>query len=265
MVRLDISYFYRLAQSFSELRNLPDGCHMSDVWLKLYRVQMTLIQLFQDETIKESLKASYVRGNELYQLLDGFTEGDVDRDFSAFDREGVLKKLDNFESVLTSELSVADAYFVVDKPPFSTVRLIAEGETLFPKEVLRKVPDAIPDLKEAGKCLAFELPTACGFHLLRAMEVVIRSYWEAKTGNRPHPKQRNLGVYIKALREAGCVDEKVLSALTQIKDLHRNPVLHPDVSLSLSEVISLIGVARSVVDAMLKDIPDIELELSPTS
>ncbi len=49
---------------------------------------------------------------------------------------------------------------------------------------------------------------------------------------------------------------KVLSCLQQIKDLHRNPLMHPEETLTLEEAISLFGICQSAISAMLKEIPD---------
>jgi len=44
-------------------------------------------------------------------------------------------------------------------------------------------------LKEAGRCLAFDLPTACAFHICRATEALMLTYYEALTGNAwPFPR-----------------------------------------------------------------------------
>lgn len=182
--------------------------------------------------------------------------------FNQYVKGGLVQQLDTFEAVLQSELAVADAYLVSEKPPYFTVRLIANGEVLFSADVATKVPDALPDLQSAGKCLAFELATACGFHTMRAMEAVLRRYWEVTTGNKPHPKQRSLGVYLRGLEDNKCGDAKVIAALKQIKDLHRNEISHPDQTLSVTEAISLVGMARSAVDAMLKVIPEPHFELT---
>jgi len=42
------------------------------------------------------------------------------------------------------------------------------------RDVPAKVPSALFDAREAGKCLAYELPTACGFHIFRATESATR-------------------------------------------------------------------------------------------
>jgi len=52
--------------------------------------------------------------------------------------------------------------------------LLYAEEFPFGKEVSDKFPLATEDIEEATKCLALQRPTACVFHLMRAMEVVVK-------------------------------------------------------------------------------------------
>ncbi|HZL30917.1 MAG TPA: hypothetical protein VFC54_07645 [Pseudolabrys sp.] len=56
-------------------------------------------------------------------------------------------------------------------------------KTLFGDHVATKFKDAAYDIENAGNCLALQQPTACVFHLMRSMEVALRSL-----GTRLHVK-----------------------------------------------------------------------------
>ena len=66
---------------------------------------------------------------------------------------------------------------------------------------------------------------------------------------------RNWGVYIRNLRKCSA-DPKILSTLEQIKDLHRNPVIHPEVQIDIDEALSLVGIAESAISRMIADMKD---------
>lgn len=120
-----------------------------------------------------------------------------------------------------------------------------------------KVPDSAVDAQEAGKALAFELATACGFHTFRVVESVLRKYYETVSGGVPTPlEKRSIGGILYLLKENSIGSSTVIAALQQIKDLHRNPLAHPDVSISSDEAISLIGMSQSVITAMLREIAE---------
>jgi len=68
-------------------------------------------------------------------------------------------------------------------------------------------------------------------------------------------------VYVRAMRMQNCGDEKILSTLEQMAKLHRNPLIHPEVVLTMNEAIATAGIARSVATAMLDSLPS----LAPTT
>src|SRR5258708_11784859 len=118
-------------------------------------------------------------------------------------------------------------YFVSRKLGYETPLLIEEAENLLPESIREAIPEAIPDLQQAGKCIAFDIPTAAGFHIIRATEGVIRLYYRHVVGTLPKPKMRNWGAYNKVLEQRGA-DKRITGFLDHIREYHRNPVLHPE-------------------------------------
>ena len=156
-----------------------------------------------------------------------------------------------FETVLAEELNIVDTYAVAQKGAYSTSELVSNAEVMFSKAIQAKLPNkAIQDIREAGKCLAFETPTASAFHIVRAVESVILAYFEKVMGRKPPTRMRNWGVYISTLRDSGKADDKILDFLAHIKDTYRNPVSHPEAVLSVEEVLVLLGVAVSAMTQM---------------
>jgi hypothetical protein len=84
-------------------------------------------------------------------------------------------------------------------------------------------------IDSAGKCLAFDLPTACGFHAVRGVELMILKYLKAFG-----TETRDLKTwfdYVKAVSEAEAdgrkPSKKVAQMLDRMRDLDRNPLMHP--------------------------------------
>lgn len=132
-----------------------------------------------------------------------------------------------FQNVLQAELGTTDLYYVSKKGTHTTVDLITNGALAFPASLATKVPEAIFDAREACKCLAFEVPTACGFHLHRAVEAVLRKYWDALTNGKKQPGNRTISDYLRALGPLRKGSPKVKAALRDLNKLHRNPLIHP--------------------------------------
>ncbi|MCJ2136107.1 hypothetical protein MKK69_18980 [Methylobacterium sp. J-026] len=156
-----------------------------------------------------------------------------------------------FKIALQAELGVSPAFFVTQKGSHDTLSLLDAPETMFPSELRGKVPEAMFDVHEAGKALAYDLPTACGFHVFRATESVLRRYYSSVTGNSPRPKVRSIVIYVTTMRQKKVGDERILSTLEQMAKLHRNPLIHPEAAPSLDEALTIVGMARSVISAML--------------
>jgi hypothetical protein len=161
-----------------------------------------------------------------------------------------------FEAVLGAELALMPLYVVQRKAGFDTAILIEAGAACFPADILTKAPDAISDLAQATRCVAFELFTAAGFHLHRANEAVLHRYWDAVTNGKTRPSSRNMGDYINEMNKQNVGDPKVKAALKDLKDLHRNPLIHPEHSLeNADEAIALMNGVHTVMMHMLKEIP----------
>jgi hypothetical protein len=136
--------------------------------------------------------------------------------------------------------------------------LVEAGVRCFPNDVWTKAPDAISDLLQGTRCIAFELFTAAGFHLHRANEAVLRRYWDAITKGAPRPASRNVGDYLAEMNKQNVGNEKVKAALKDLKDLHRNPLIHPEHSLeNADEAIALMNGVHTVMVHMLKQIPEV--------
>ena len=61
------------------------------------------------------------------------------------------------------------------------------------------------------------------------------------------------------MEKAKIGDPLVISTLKTIKDLHRNPLIHPEEHLNVEEAVCLINIAFSAISYMMKQIPDTKI------
>lgn len=166
--------------------------------------------------------------------------------------------LTSFEEELEHEVRIVNVFAIPDRDNYSITGLIDQGENVLPEGVRQAVTSFVRnEFHEAGKCIAFSLPTAAGFHLLRALEAVLRQYYDVMSGGKSRPKQKHgqdaaMGAYINAIEQYG-VDPKSISVLREIKDLHRNPRIHPEDVMSMNDAIGLLGVVVSAIQRMVDD------------
>ncbi len=166
---------------------------------------------------------------------------------------GIVSQAREFQTVLSAELSTLEAYQVSPKGIYSTSALVDHAEDGFSDEVRvvlnNQAKQTIEDTNQAGRCLALDLPTASGFHIMRAAETVLKAY---RVSFGATTRGRGWGAYIAALK-ATAASPKVLGILDQIRDLHRNPTIHPDIVLSPDEAVELFAIAQSAISAMVHD------------
>jgi len=161
-----------------------------------------------------------------------------------------------FENLFLGDLQAGSLYLVTPKGGYDTEALTEGGLLVFTADIATKVPDAIIDIKQATRCIAFEVPTAAGFHLHRAHESVLRVYWDNVTGGAERPKENNMGVYLRELDRLKKGRQETRSHLRSIKDFHRNPLMHPEQSLeSVDQALDLLAAIRSSIGYMLQEIP----------
>jgi hypothetical protein len=107
--------------------------------------------------------------------------------------------------------------------------------------------------------LAFELPTSCGFHILRAVETCLKAFCYAKTGKLPPIQNRNWSQYIVYL-ENDKVHSDIIDILRMLKT-KRNPLMHPTDNLEIDEAISLVCICQSGMEVIIDDVRRQSLEI----
>jgi hypothetical protein len=140
-------------------------------------------------------------------------------------------------------LTQQDVPLFMNKRPFGDV-------------VAKKFSNASADIISAGSCLALQQPTACVFHLMRAMEVAVRQLgmrlkatitpqttWRQMTGSMD-PK-------IKAMPETTVRQkrkkndwEAARANLHHVGSVWRNNTMHPATSYTQSQALDVLNAVR---------------------
>jgi len=217
--------------------------------------------IFKQRALEVCLNAA----KELYGKLQVIVPDDFDEAVKKLSAEGadetplgyicysIRDAAKNFETVLSAELSNSDTYWISPKGTHKTSRLLQSARQELPENVLKIIPNgAAVELDEAGRCFLLDLSTAAGFHLFRSTEAVIRDYYEFVVGTRPAAKSRNWGAYLKVLDAKGA-PLRVTGFLDHIRIHYRNPVLHPEITLTAEDAQVLFGVCISAIAMMVSE------------
>jgi hypothetical protein len=264
MKRVNQHIFYQLGLTVHPLSNVEEGLSLQQSVWELNNARTWLAYI-----LKNDLFNLVVSRNAAQAVIDAINTVVPEKtsDFNSIDAERKLTWVEayrishgvsDFETVIAAELATFDTYIVSKKGIYATADLIERAEMAIDDIARSSIPDdAQNDFKQAGKCLAFELPTAAGFHTMRSVEAVIRKYWtlvkKPESGTRPP----EMAQCINELRSEG-EDAKLMDILDHIRDLHRNTIMHPEAFLKITDALRLFDIAKSAISAMGDRIKQLE-------
>lgn len=153
-------------------------------------------------------------------------------------------------NTLSAEAEGNVAFIVTDKR-IDVNKLLSDVPALMAPTIFALLPDiAQYDFIEAGKCIAFELPTAAAFHLMRGTEAVLRHFYcSLIIRNRVRPLWAPMVEHLRSRRKPP--PEPLLDNLDNIRRSFRNPTQHPDKVYDIQEVQDLFGLCIDVVNRMV--------------
>jgi hypothetical protein len=258
MLRVNEFQLYELASAVHPLTELSNEAKYSEQWFNIMNAKSALSALFNQRALEVCTKDA----NEFYAALQAVVPDDFDLAVKKLPDAGeaepklgyqsytIRESAKKFETVLSAELSNSDTYWISPKGTHRTSLLLQSARAELPTAILKIIHDeAAIELDEAGRCLLFDVSTAAGFHLFRSTETVIRQFYEFIVGAIPAKKSRNWSAYIKGLRAKGA-DPKITGYLDHIREQYRNPVLHPEVTLTPEDAQVLFGVCISAIVMM---------------
>lgn len=263
MQKIDPAFLFELGSHVRRVRTVAPNMVVADAYLTLDNAATAIDQAVNGSVYSHLLRPPCrIAAANLIEHMRAMVEGikaEADWSQASLDLFDVTKLgllYPKFETLFLAELQAAALYLVSPKGGFDTAALIELGGLLFSNDLAEKVPAAIPDLEQATRCIAFELATAAGFHLHRAHESVLRTYWDCVTGGEPRPEENNMGVYLRQLEKLDKGRPEVRSHLKSIKNFHRNPLMHPEQTLdNVDQALDLLAAIRCSIGYMLQEIP----------
>jgi hypothetical protein len=269
MQRVNEFSFYELASKIHPLTEVED-IDLRNVWFEWWHARAALDAIFTQRPLNVCTTAGAKLWREITNYIPEKWEDaislalpptanatpDSSKELADWQTSGIREAAKEFETILAAECQVLDTYYISKKGVYSTADLVDHAHYHIPPTTRQEIPEQTKnDFDQAGKCIAFDLPTAGAFHLLRGTEAVLREYYDLGVPGpkKAPPKMRNWGVYIKLLSEHKA-EPKVTSLLTHIKDAYRNPVLHPEENYTDERAQVLFGVCISAIVMMMEQI-----------
>ena len=248
MRRLNVLPFYKLGASLGPLR-LLEWLERDTAWEILFSARDLLRTLRTDRSLRLEIITSAISGLEI-DIDEAYEKLSHDDRISEDQQARITKALEEFETIFEAQVPIEYTYLIEQLRGYSMPLLVDSAEQNFTPTLLASIgSEVIKDIREAGRCLAFELPTAAGIHMMRAFEKVFRRFYRASLGNEPGTS--DIFRLIKNLQDDPRSDPKTLSIIDQIRHLHRNPLAH-EVFLEMDEAVELFDIAKSAITAMAR-------------
>jgi hypothetical protein len=267
MQRVNLPVFYWFGRAIEPLWLISQDTQIaSRKTLRLFSFATRFLQRFIDATnemafphSREAAQAIIETGDEYLAMVDAaLTQGgDLEKKFERPFLQQLKGQIKDFELLFTRESRKASVFSVTPKGIYDTEKLIESAEKRFPENLLKVMPElTINDLREAGRCLALDVPTACAFHVCRATEALMLAYYVALTGQAWPYKKRDWNIYNDHLAANGA-PKAITNRLGEIRE-DRNAYAHPDTTVPLDEAPIVFELCGGVIHLMAKEMEKIE-------
>ena len=248
--------FYDLGVKLEKCRGLmePNNPFDMDVWLATHFAAEALGQLSQDPiallVCQPAIDKARIAVSKVIPKSDEFSKKLEAAKPLGTDALMITSALNALEPLLEAECRTLNTYAVSKKGAYSTSDLIENAEIMLSEKTRKSLPNGVDsDIRSAGRALVFDLPTAAGFHMLRAIELTMGHLWTKTAGGGTKPS--NWGKYIEHFKNVK-VDARITDMLTSIRQLYRNPIAHPDETLSQDQAVELFGLGVSAIRQLVE-------------
>lgn len=271
MDQINIQFFYGVGFALGRLETVAASEAKLNNWrwsnpLESATGWMKCCTEFEDHLLPKTKRAATV----LFAELDKFTKVlGQDRKATSEEIEAIHRGIPDFYKVFEQEIEDANCYIVTPVGAYAISALLDNAVSHLSQPAQRVVSGAAKkDFNLAGKCLALDLYTACGFHAMRAVEAEARLYHEDVTGVelvdvpigtliygdlKNHP---NSGLKTQHAKEGGSHESQlglIISLLSQMNTIYRRPLMHPDMLLGQTSAKVVFDTAAIAISTMAAD------------
>lgn len=265
MKQTDLHIFYRLGAGLQDIRKLLVGASSDQVMRWLF-IPEKWLEAFLRETETENdsipLVDSRKAAKKLFDKVRGillpiYNRSRSDSSLSPDEYALLHAYLEEFESEFERECRQLDVFTVTQKGLLNPRLLIEKAEKQFPENLIKVMPQqTIEDLRQSGRCLAFEAPTACAFHACRGTEALMLRYYEVLAGKKWSLKEKNWGAYNRELIKLGA-PKSITNRLDELRK-DRNSYAHPNETVAPEDAPIVFTLCHTVMLLMAKEIEKLQ-------
>lgn len=273
MERFSAAQLYGIARSFEQLRSACNfieragmvtfsGSEVSPNEMKAIEVLSTRTRMPLSADWKKSFLSILTSVEEHCESIGLKLAGRAARDYRAELESGRMTAYgDASEAIGTLDkiirLQLSENLFMFIPPDRAE---FYSKPQLFSEPVNNRFPGCQYDIEESGNCYAAGRGTACAFHLMRVMEIVVQEFGAALGITLTNEKNwqnilDHVNKAIKALpgRATRTIALSQAAAhLYNVKVAWRNPTMHPKNTYTLEEAADLISAVKAFMHELAK-------------
>jgi len=163
----------------------------------------------------------------------------------------IVDEVTKIEQIVFAEAMTKKIYSLPERR-FNSDYLLNEPAKLFKDGIYSKFNEITQrDISSACKCLLVGQSTAAAFHILRATEAVLKSYYfhHCKQNRLKTPMWAGMVIQLRS-KKTKKPPSALLDALDLIRTAYRNPTQHPEASYEIDGAQDLFGVCFDVLGKM---------------
>jgi hypothetical protein len=277
--RLNVVDFYEVGAALNRLTALlgsKQTFKIMDAWWPLQTAADALDQFAS----QEAFQLARAEARALSSAIQVFIQNEImtkdekgnlafkdsSTELSSWDLHVVRSALDSFTHVFKAECRDNETYFIEQKAIYHTASLVSRASDKIHATIRPYIASqAMQEIDEAGRCFAVDGYTACGFHALRGLEIVMEDYYEAI--KKKKPKFRSWYDYVKAFktlantrgkRQSKFPSPKVAAMIDRIREFDRNPLMHPRDTLDEPGADTVFNISIATITDVAKDMRDLK-------
>lgn len=270
MRRISLQTYFELAENLERTRDTlsTERTRAGLLYFRLDSVRGALKAFMEDDSAFSVCKHSaseFIKSISIVCANFESEDGNLIFEKLKEDVEGwqyryLVDKLNDFRSVFLAECNDASIYLAEPILIYKISDLVDSASKRIPAEVIEIIPKGIvSEFDQAGRAMAFGLPTACGFHALRALEIMMGHYLNSfgYSGKKCVSWFDHIDAMRKLAEDESRVpnpSQKVVSMLDRMRQLDRNPLMHPEDTLDSTQSETLFSLAAITIIEMARDL-----------
>ncbi len=256
MEPVDEYSYYRLGSAMQALLEIPDKTTFGHIFFPLYEAGQIIEELLKSSLPHSSRSAIKDVQSRMAEIMkearDAENKADFNKEIPGWRITTLKSAVKDFQTIFARESPTMPIFFLPQKGLARTDQLVTNAEMDFAppvRDILAKCPRVIEEIQQAGKSLAVDLFTARVFHIMRAVEVLVLELLDKYSAKPTADSQRNLGNYVKLLKEKGA-DAELTRFLDEVVRVERNESIHPTKLFSEAEADMIYSIAKSAIIAI---------------